>query len=136
MKRLSYSVMGLLILCGMLLGFTRVKGVTVVEDAASIVVPYESLGWVEVSRKAPLIQYRRVGGLLVQWCSFGYFHNPSQETYLRGLLNKKLVQASQKQKGVDAIINAKYWPDLIAGQFPKGLIFAKGEMIRYRRVTV
>ncbi|MBU9888696.1 MAG: hypothetical protein KTQ49_02355 [Candidatus Omnitrophica bacterium] len=133
--RSKIPVWGLVLLCVLSLGFSRVLGVIVTQRGASIVASYDSLGWVEASRKAPLIQYRRVGGTLLQWASFGYFRNPSQEVYLQGLLNKALVKAAKKTAGVDAIINTEYWPSLNAGQFPQGRIHARGEMVRFRRVT-
>ncbi len=135
MKRSILTICGLAFFCGMFAGFSRVQDVVVTQDSTSITVPYKSFGWVEVNRKAPLIQYRRIGGQLLYWCSFGYFSNPTQSVYLQGLLNKLLAKAAKKRQGVEAVINTQYWPDLTAGQFPEGRIYAKGEMIRYKRAA-
>lgn len=48
------------------------------------------------------------------------------------MLDQKLAKKAQKQYGADAIINARYWPDLSSNQFPRGLIFVRGEMIKYK----
>ena len=133
MKRSFFSILGLMFLFGIFTGFSRVQDVVVTQDSTSITIPYDSLGWVEVNRKAPLIQYRRVAGQLVFWGSFGYFKNPSQEVYLQSLLNEKIKKAAKTRYGAEAVINVKYWPDLTAAKFPKGLIYAKGEMVRYKR---
>lgn len=95
--------------------------------------PYESLGTIEVDRRAPRIQSRRIFGQVWEWITFGYVENISQEAYLQGLLNKKILKAAQKNHQAEAVIQMKYWPDLSSPEFPQGLIYAKGEMIRHKR---
>ncbi|HNX68749.1 MAG TPA: hypothetical protein PLL75_07860 [Candidatus Omnitrophota bacterium] len=94
---------------------------------------YDSLGSVEVSLKAPCIPYRRMFGQLWEWMTFGHCHNISREDYLRGLLDKKLINAAKKGREAEEVIHVTYWPDLTTKKFPKGLVYAKGEMIRYKR---
>lgn len=144
MKRSLCGMLGLLIVFITFAGFsrfediaeapfTRVQGLIVTQNSMSNMIPYESLGWIEVSCKTPRIQYRRIFGQLCEWLSFGYFPNLSRESYFRRLLNAQLARIAKKNPEVQAVINTNYWPNLMARRFPQGLIHAKGEMIRYKR---
>lgn len=135
MMRLVAVVFSLMSLFIVVSGCSRVQPVTVSQGGPSMTVPYESLGWAEVERNAPVIEYRRVGGQLLEWCSFGYFPNISHQEYLQGLLDRKLVKAAKERYGAEAVINTQYSPDLSAKNFPKGKIYARGEMVRYKRFT-
>ncbi len=96
---------------------------------------YESLGWVEVDRTVPRIQYRRIFGQLWEWITIGHVENLSREEYLQGLLDKKVLKVAKKNHEAEAVIHMQYWPDLAARKFPQGLIYAKGEMIRHKRFS-
>lgn len=107
----------------------------VIATQETLSVPYDSLGWVEVNRKAPRIQYRRITGQLWEWMTFGHSPNISQEVYLQGLLNEKLVKASKEIHNAEKVIHVKYWPDLNSKKFPQGLVHVRGEAIRYKRFS-
>ncbi len=130
MKRFSLLVM-LMAVVLISAGCGRTQKVIATQDGFS--APHESLGGVEVSREAPMIQSKRLFGQLWQWATLGHYQNIAQEAYLQGLLNKKLIKAAKKTHQAEQVIDVKYWPELSAKKFPQGLIYAKGEMIRYKR---
>lgn len=107
----------------------------VVASQGGISEPYESLGSIEVDRKAPRIQYRRISGQLWEWVTLGHYENITQEAYLQGLLDKKMIRDAKKIHHAEAVINVKYWPDLRAKKFPRGHIYGKGDMVRYKRFS-
>jgi hypothetical protein len=116
-------------------GCSHVEKMVVTQDAKSLTIPYESLGWIQVDLKAPPVQYKRVAGQLGEWASFGFIKNPSQEEYLQGLLNEKIRGVAKERYKAEEVINVKYWPELSAKAFPEGRIGARGEMIRYKRFS-
>jgi hypothetical protein len=134
MKRSLALGLAVLMLFSINMGCSRTQKVVVLQSGIS--EPYESLGSIEVDRKVPRIQYRRIFGKVWEWTTFGHCKNISQEAYLQGLLNKKMLKDARKNHHAEAVINAKYWPDLTAKKFPQGRIYAKGDMVRYKRFPV
>ena len=133
MNRSWRIVLGLLALAAFSAGCSHVEELVVTQDAKSLTIPYDSLGWIQVDMKAPPIQYERVAGQLGAWVTFGYIKNPTQEEYLKKLLNKKIREVAKERYKAEEVINVNYWPDLSANAFPQGRIGARGEMIRYKR---
>jgi len=135
MNRLWREIFSLAVLVVFSAGCSHVQEMTVTQDAKSLTIPYESLGWIQVDLKAPPIQYERVAGQLGEWVSFGFIKNPTQEEYLQKILNKKIREVAKEQYKAEEVINVKYWPELSSKSFPEGRIGARGEMIRYRRFS-
>jgi hypothetical protein len=131
MKRSWALALVVVMLFSMNLGCSRTQKVVALQGGIS--EPYESLGSIEVDRKAPMIQYRRIFGQVWEWVTFGHYENISREAYLQGLLNKKMLKVAKNDHHAEAILDAKYWPDLTAKKFPQGRIYGKGDMIRYKR---
>lgn len=131
MRRSFVLMLALVMVLGGGIGCSRVQKVVVTQDAIS--EPYESVGAVEVERKVPRIQYRRIFGKVWEWITFGHAENISREAYLQGLLNKKLLSVAKDDHTAEAVIHVKYWPDLTAKKFPQGRIYGKGDMVRYKR---
>jgi hypothetical protein len=128
------------IFCGVLLavfsaGCSRTEQMLVTQDAKSLTIPYESLGWIQVDMKAPSVQYERVAGQLGEWVSFGFIKNPTQEEYLQKMLDKKIREVAKERYKAEEVINVKYWPELSSKAFPQGRMGARGEMIRYKRFS-
>ncbi len=135
MNRSWKVIFSLAVLVAFSAGCSRVQEMVVTQDAKSLTIPYESLGWIQVDLKAPPIQYARVAGQLGEWISFGFYRNPSQEEYLQNLLNEKIRGVAKERYKAEEVINVRYWPELSANSFPEGRIGARGEMIRYRRFS-
>lgn len=132
MKRsLVVFSMFLLVMSVVATGCSRVQKVIATQEGMT--ASYESLGVLEVNRKAPSLQCKRFFGKILEWVTFGHYKNVSQEVYLQRLLDKKLIKDAKKTHHAERVINVKYWPDLKAKKFPQGLIYAKGEMVRYKR---
>ncbi len=129
----SHVILGVIIFAMAITGCSRMQKVIATPEGASM--PYESLGVLEVKKEAPAFgaSYRLQQTLSL--VSFRLYEKPSQEAYFQKLLDKELVCDAKKKYGADAVIHVKYWPDLNAAKFPKGLIYAKGEMIRYKQFS-
>ena len=128
----SWALMlSVVMILGMHGGCSRVQKVVAIQGDLN--PPYDSLGSIEVNRPAPRISCRRIFGQAWEWITFGRFENISQEAYLRDLLNEKILKVARKNHQAEAVIHMQYWPDLTASKFPQGRIYAKGEMIRYKR---
>ena len=52
---------------------------------------------------------------------------------MKRLLDGKLVKAAKKRYNAEAVVNVQYWPDLSSEKFPQGKVYARGEMVRYKR---
>lgn len=131
MKRFCSIFLALMMTIGFS-GWSKTQGVTVIKEEIS--VPYDSLGEVEVNSKLPFFRGRTIGSQFLNWVVTSDLDgNTSQEAYLQDYLNKKLIKAAKKNHNVDALIHVKYWPDLKAKKFPEGRVYARGEMIRYKR---
>lgn len=113
------------------MGCSRTQKVIATQDG--ITAPYESLGFIEVNRKAPRIQCRRMFGQVWEWMTFGHSKNISEEAYLERKLDKKLIKAAKKIQKAEKVINVTYWPNLKEKKFPEGRIYARGEAIVYKR---
>lgn len=131
MKRVFSLMLVVVMLFSVNAGCSRTQKVVVMQ--AEVSEPYETIGKIEVDRSVPRIQYRRVFGQLWEWMTFGHSDNLSSEAYLKGLLDEKMLRSAKKDYKAEAIIHAEYWPDLSAKKFPQGRIYAKGDMIRYKR---
>ncbi len=114
-------------------GCSRTEKMLVTQEAKSLTIPYDTLGWIQVDMKAPPIQYERVAGQLGEWVTFGYIDNPTQEEYLKKILDKKIREVAKERYKAEEVINVTYWPALSSKAFPNGRMGAKGEMIRYKR---
>lgn len=114
-----------------LTGCSRTQKVVATEG--DLVTPYQSLGTIDVYEHAPRVSLKRGFQHMFEWLTFGLYDMPSQKTYLQGRLNEKLVKKAEKSYGAEAVIRVQYWPDLSAKKFPKGKIYARGEMIQYKR---
>lgn len=108
----------------------------VIATQGGISEPSESIGSIEVERQVPRIAYRRIFGQLWEWITFGRSENISREAYLQGLLNKKMLKAAKNVYNAEAVIHTEYWPDLTEKKFPQGRVYAKGDMVRYKRFPV
>lgn len=89
----------------------RYEKVTVLETGISEDIPYESLGVLEVKRPGRI-----------------------SNTAIKSALNRQLADIADERYEADAVINVEYWPDLDSTQkYPDGLVYARGQMIRYKR---
>ena len=78
-------------------------------------IPYDSLGTVEVKKR-----------VLV------FSASGASPAAIKESLRAALAQKARKHYGADSVIKVRYWPDPASRGFPHGLIYARGEMIRYR----
>ena len=131
MKRITAVIFTLMFFAFASAGCSSTQKVVVMKGDSA--VAYRSLGQIEVERDVPRVSLKRGFQHLGHWMSFGLYDAPSQQEYLQGILDKRLVELAKKSYGADAVIRAQYWPDLASDTFPKWKIYAKGEMIEYKR---
>jgi len=130
--RKSLAVMSVLIVLGFIFtGFSKAQKVIATQN--DLTEPYESLGQIEVDRDVPSMSLQRGVQRLGEWVTFGKYDMPNQKEYLKGLLDEKLIKSAKKRYSAEAVIKVQYWPDLSSKKFPSGKIYAKGEMVRYKR---
>ena len=98
-----------------------------------ITTPYESLGTLEVKQMAPLVSPRGVLWTGVKLATLGFAKTPSRGDHYKSFLRSELSYLAKSRYGADKVINVTYWPDPQSFAFPHGLIYARGEMIRYSR---
>jgi hypothetical protein len=91
----------------------------VVVHPGDLTTAYEPLGTIQVEQTVPRFRLMRC------------FR--SQPEYLKGLLDKKMVKIAKARYGAEVVIKPEYWPDLASKKFPQGKVYAKGEMVRYKR---
>ena len=89
--------------------------------------PFESLGVLEVHIKTNTWAPSNLGNFFKELFTLS-FGDTSYETRLK----KKLIKESDKFNA-DQVVKVTFWPDLNLNQFPDGKVYARGEMIRYRR---
>lgn len=106
-------------------GCTHVEKRKAIEGDVS--KPYDSLGTLEVHVRTnpwkPINWWNDVKEI-----STVTLANTSYDKRLR----EKLVEDSKKY-GADQVIKVEFWPPLDSKHFPEGKVFARGEMIKYRR---
>lgn len=105
----------------------------VISTQGDLTASYQSLGQIEIERHVPRASLKRMFQHVGEWMTFGKYEMPARSEYLQGLLDKKLVKAAKKRHGAEAVIKVQYWPDLNSEKFPSGKMYAKGEMVRYKR---
>ncbi len=124
MKGLQIAVL-VFIFTASLTGCTHTEKVRAISGEVS--QPFDSLGAVEVRISTN------------PWApgNWGHFFKELftltlADTSYETRLKKKLVKESNKFKA-DQIVKVTFWPDLNTVKFPDGKVYARGEMIRYRR---
>lgn len=124
MNSLKFMVLGLL-LTAALTGCTHTEKVTAVTVEAAR--PVDELGTLEVSQKTNPWAFVNWGSALKEIFTLSF-----ADTSYEARLKKKLIKKSKKFHA-DQIVNVKFWPELDSGRFPNGRVYARGEMVRYRR---
>lgn len=112
-------------------GCSRTQQVRATQTGSGL--PYTSLGTLEVKETAGLITGPQTFWSGVKVLSLGLADTPRRSTLYEKTLKQRLEKLSRLTYDADAVINVRYWPDLESSSFPDGLIYARGEMIRYKR---
>jgi len=90
--------------------------------------PYKVIGSLEVKEKAEMVpDIYRAG---VELLSLGYVRYPDRGDSYKETLNRQLARKARDVYRADAVINVEYWPDPSSKDFPDGMIYARGEMIK------
>lgn len=121
-------VTALLVVCN---GCARVEKVKAVEGGTES--PYHSLGTIEVKEKAYRFNPAAAFWTGVEITTLTFADTPSRGEHYKKFLRKKLEKVANKRYDADAVINVQYWPDPESSNFPDGYVYARGEMIQYRR---
>ncbi|MCM8776246.1 MAG: hypothetical protein NC930_07875 [Candidatus Omnitrophica bacterium] len=116
-----------LVLCGC----ARTQKVKAMEGTVS--VPYESLGTLEVKQQIPQVNADDILWTGVEVVTLTLAPTPSRAERYKKDLRSKLARVARKEYAADALINVTYWPDPSSKGFPKGYLYARGEMIRYQK---
>lgn len=125
MKALK-GILGFLILAALVTGCAHKDKLRAVEG--DIETPYESLGTVEVHVSTNPLKPTNAIWFWKKVFTLG-FGDTSWETRLK----RNLIKKAKKHWDVDQIIKVTYWPDPALNKFPKAQIFARGEMVHYKR---
>lgn len=113
------------------MGCARVEKVRAVEGDGGI--PYETIGTLEIKEKAPLITGKGVLWTGVEVATLTMAKTPSRAEQYKKSLRKKLAKKARKNYGADGVVKVEYWPDPAQRSFPYGYVYARGEMIRYKK---
>lgn len=97
---------------------------------------YNSLGTLEVKQLAPVVTAKGAFWTGVEAVTLGFAKTPSRGEHYKASLRSELAYLASHRYGADKVINVTYWPDPDSFSFPDGLIYARGEMIRYSRFLV
>lgn len=111
------------------LGCARVEKFQAIEGDKDI--PYESLGTLEVNTKATRLNTRSFFWTSTEVMTLGLANTPGRGDHYKEMLKSKLVDKAKQRYGADAVIKVQYWPDPDSDGFAHGLIYARGEMIKY-----
>ena len=87
-------------------GCSRTAKVVAIEGDKSD-ISYTDLGTLEIKMHAPALRSSRK------------------------ILSSRLAALAHKRYGADAVIKVEFWPDPNSRKFPNGIIYARGEMIKY-----
>lgn len=109
----------------------RVEKVKAVEGGTESA--YQSLGTLEVKEKTYRFNPDAFFWTGVEITTLTFADTPSRGEHYKKFLRKKLEKVANKRYNADAVINVQYWPDPESSNFPDGYIYARGEMIQYRR---
>lgn len=110
-------------------GCARIEKVKAIEGTKDL--PYESIGTLEVKEKALTATPASAFWTGVEVTTLTFAKTPSRGELYKKSLRSKLAQLARRKYGADAVINVNYWPDPDSKSFPRGYIYARGEMIRY-----
>lgn len=110
---------------------TRIDRVKVLES--DLETPYDSLGTLEVKMR---VSFTSASGLLAsaaEVLTFGAANTLSRSERYKQALRAKLSREAHGRYSADAIIHVEYWPDPTSKNFPDGYLYARGEMVKFRR---
>ena len=117
------------ICCVFITGCARTEWVRAVEG--DDVPEYHSLGSIEVKQLAPVVTAKGAFWTGVEAMTLGFAKTPSRGEHFKDSLRSELAYLASHRYGADKVINVTYWPDPDSYSFADGLIYARGEMIRY-----
>ncbi|MDP3921374.1 MAG: hypothetical protein Q8R76_11275 [Candidatus Omnitrophota bacterium] len=95
-------------------------------------IAFISLGELEVSENAVLLAPEAGMWSGIKLMTFNLANTPSRADLYKKALRDKLASTAKKRYGAHRVVNVQYWPEPSNGEFPEGLIYARGEMIRYQ----
>lgn len=125
MKRLNWAA-SLMVLAVVAAGCAHKEKMNAVEGG--IDWPYDLLGTEEVHINTNPWSPVNWGWDLREIFTLGF-----ADTSYPVRLQKALIKKAKKYGDVNQIIHVTYWPAPSNGKFPKGKIYARGEMVRYKR---
>ena len=128
-KRQTFLVF--LVIAAAVSGCARVEKVRALEGDKD--VAYDSLGTLEVKRRVPFVRPTGILWSGVEVLTLSLAKTPSRADQYKKSLRSKLAQKAKKRYGADGVIKVEYWPDPASSRFPEGYLYARGEMIRYRK---
>ncbi len=129
MKNRLNAAVFILLLLPMGLGCARVEKFQAIEGDKEI--PYKSLGTLEVNTSATRLNTRSFFWTSTEVMTLGLAKTPGRGDHYKEMLKSKLVAKAKKNYGADAVIKVQFWPDPDSDSFPHGLIYARGEMVKY-----
>lgn len=115
-------------------GCSRSGKVVAVESDVS--TAYESIGTLEVKENAKDLWDLEARKLLVETATLTLADTSARADLFRKALTQRLAETARKKYDAHAVINVTFWPDPNGSEFPDGDIFARGEMIRYKKFPV
>ena len=127
-KQPFYLLISLLILMA---ACSRTEKVTSFESDSSL--PYIPLGTLEIQEKFERMSVSRTLLKSVEIGTLGLVDIPTRSSQYKKVLREKLARTAKKRYQADAVINVHYWPDPVLKEYPSGTIFARGDMIRYKK---
>ena len=129
--RYNPALVSLIMVTALSMGCARVEKVRAIEGDGSI--PYETIGTLEIKEKAPLITGKGILWTGVEVATLTLAKTPSRAEQYKKSLRKTLAKKARKNYGADGVVKVEYWPDPALRSFPYGYVYARGEMIRYKK---
>ena len=103
------------------------------EDSGPNLKTYKSIGILEVKEPAQELTNQKGAWFGVEVATLSLAPTPSAGDLYKARLKAKLAHVAKERYGADAVVNVTFWPDPDSGNFPDGLIHARGDMVRYKK---
>ncbi len=96
-----------------------------------IAEPYDDMGSLEVHVSTNPWKLSNLTWNVRELFTLGF-----ADTSFQRRLKHALAKKAKKHFDVDQVINVTYWPDPDGKSFPKARVFARGQMVRYKKFPV
>lgn len=114
-------------------GCAKIEEPTSYDSPEPPIKTFKTIGTLEVQEPVQELTNQKSAWAGVEVLTVSLADTPTAGELYKARLKTKLASVAKEKYGADAVVNVSYWPDPESGDFPEGLVHARGDMVRYQK---